>query len=282
MGNLVTSDVPWMYEDLKNTKAIIFDVRNYPKNTVWTIADLMFPRKLPTCRWIVPDAEYPGTCYRVDDSCGTDPVQSPYGGKVLILCDQQTQSHAELTCMILRAMPGAIVIGSQTAGADGNVTYLALSRDLTSGFTTFGVLYPDGTPTQRIGIVPDTTVQPTTEGVSHSRDEVLEKAMEMAGCPVVTSADDVPVHVPDQLPFLICYPNPFKTAVALSLSHPLNDKASFKVYDAFGRQVLDASEQLHGRSEFVLNRRLFPSAGVYFCRMELGSQSRVSMLCLAR
>lgn len=40
-----------------------------------------------------------------------------------------------------------------------------------------GVFYPDGSPTQRIGIVPDVVVSPTIEGIRSGRDEVLEAAL---------------------------------------------------------------------------------------------------------
>lgn len=40
-----------------------------------------------------------------------------------------------------------------------------------------GVFYPDGTPTQRVGIVPDLEVRPTIAGVRAGRDEVLESGV---------------------------------------------------------------------------------------------------------
>ena len=40
-----------------------------------------------------------------------------------------------------------------------------------------GVFYPDETPTQRIGIVPDVVVTPTIDGIREGRDEVLEAAL---------------------------------------------------------------------------------------------------------
>jgi hypothetical protein len=39
-----------------------------------------------------------------------------------------------------------------------------------------GVFYPDKTPTQRIGIVPNVEVRPTIAGIRAGRDEVLEEA----------------------------------------------------------------------------------------------------------
>jgi C-terminal processing protease CtpA/Prc len=41
-----------------------------------------------------------------------------------------------------------------------------------------GVFYPDGRPTQRVGIVPDVEVHPTIAGLRAGRDEVLETAVQ--------------------------------------------------------------------------------------------------------
>jgi C-terminal processing protease CtpA/Prc len=42
-----------------------------------------------------------------------------------------------------------------------------------------GVYYPDGTETQRIGIVPEIEIKPTIEGMKNNKDELLEKAIEL-------------------------------------------------------------------------------------------------------
>jgi C-terminal processing protease CtpA/Prc len=47
-------------------------------------------------------------------------------------------------------------------------------------FSGIGVFYPDGTPTQRIGIVPDLVVQPTIAGIRERRDELLEAGVTRA------------------------------------------------------------------------------------------------------
>ena len=40
-----------------------------------------------------------------------------------------------------------------------------------------GIFYPDGKPTQRIGIIPDLEIKPTIAGIRAGRDEVLEAAI---------------------------------------------------------------------------------------------------------
>jgi C-terminal processing protease CtpA/Prc len=54
--------------------------------------------------------------------------------------------------MMYQAAINATVIGSQTAGADGNVTTVVLPGGYMASFSGLGILYPDGTQTQRTGI----------------------------------------------------------------------------------------------------------------------------------
>lgn len=42
-----------------------------------------------------------------------------------------------------------------------------------------GVYYPDGQPTQRIGIIPDVVVRPTISGIRAGRDQALAKAIRL-------------------------------------------------------------------------------------------------------
>jgi C-terminal processing protease CtpA/Prc len=109
------------------------------------------------------------------------PIENPdyYKGRVVVLVNEQTQSQAEYTTMAFQAAPDCIVVGSQTAGADGNVVLLPLPHGVKTYFSGLGVYYPDGTNTQRAGVKIDYVVEPTIEGVKAGRDEVLEKALEL-------------------------------------------------------------------------------------------------------
>ena len=79
--------------------------------------------------------------------------------------------------MAFRASLGAIIVGSTTAGADGDVSPFALPGGFRTAISGIGVFYPNKTPTQRIGIVPNVEVRPTIAGIRAGRDEVLEEAL---------------------------------------------------------------------------------------------------------
>jgi len=81
--------------------------------------------------------------------------------------------------MALRVAPNATVVGSTTAGADGNVSQFSLPGGINTMISGIGVYYPDGKETQRIGMIPDIVIKPTIKGIKQDRDELIEKAIEL-------------------------------------------------------------------------------------------------------
>jgi C-terminal processing protease CtpA/Prc len=127
----------------------------------------------PFVRFTQADLANPGA-FHFAKTEALDPTAPHYDGKVVILVDEVTQSSAEYTAMALRSTLKAIVVGSQTAGADGNVSRIPLPGGLQTMISGLGVFYPDGSPTQRVGIRRDVDVAPTVEGIRDGRDELLE------------------------------------------------------------------------------------------------------------
>ncbi len=158
------------------TKGLIIDVRNYPAEfVVFTLGSLLISTPVDFVRFTTGDLTNPGAFHWATPLQLT-PAEPHYRGKVVILVDETTQSQAEYTAMALRAVPGAVVIGSTTAGADGNVSTVPLPGGLSSAISGIGVFYPDKRPTQRVGIVPDIEVRPTIEGIRAGTDELIEAA----------------------------------------------------------------------------------------------------------
>ena len=109
-----------------------------------------------------------------------------YKGKVVVLVNEFSVSQAEYTAMAFRGAPNAVVMGSNTAGADGNISEIRLPGGIKTAISGIGVFYADGRATQQIGIVPDIVVQPSIAGIAAGRDEVLDRAIEVisAAAPV--------------------------------------------------------------------------------------------------
>lgn len=100
-----------------------------------------------------------------------------FDGKIRVLIDENVQSHGEFVTMYFKALPNAKVIGSTTAGSDGNVTSLIMPGNITIQYTGIGIYYPDGTGVQRVGIIPDIFVETNIESVLYGKDNVLEAAL---------------------------------------------------------------------------------------------------------
>ena len=180
MGLLQPADVTAMMNELRNTRAIVFDVRNYPNGTMYAIAERLNPARREFVKFTEPRYVRPGEFIFTEPYYAgpTAPTNNYYRGRVIMLGDDRTQSHAEFTMMALRTAPDVVVLGSPTSGADGNVSRITLPGGLTTYFSGIGVFYPDGSPTQRVGIVPDVFVEPTIRGIANGVDEVLERALQ--------------------------------------------------------------------------------------------------------
>lgn len=167
-------------QQAQGAKVLVIDIRNYPSEfVVFSIGSLLVPQRTPFARFTVADLSNPGA-FTFMPSVMLQPAEPRFEGTVVILVDEASQSQAEYTAMAFRAAPGAIVVGSTTAGADGNVSAIPLPGGLRGMISGIGVFYPDNRPTQRIGILPDLAVRPTIAGIRAGRDEVLEAGVSRA------------------------------------------------------------------------------------------------------
>lgn len=163
---------------LMQTKAIIFDMRNYPANGSGTYLVPEYLLKAPQyySRLTRPDFSLPGTFIYEVANKETAYAQvgkhnpNPYKGKIILLVDNRTQSAAEWACMTLKTADNVTVIGDQTAGADGNVTRTILPGGYRINFSGLGIYYPNGTETQRIGIKVDVPVTYTVLDIVNQQD----------------------------------------------------------------------------------------------------------------
>ncbi|MDP4221470.1 MAG: S41 family peptidase [Bacteroidota bacterium] len=176
MGILNVGQVPEMMKDLANTKGIVFDVRNYPHGSMYAIGEYLGKKK-PFVYFTIPDVTNPGYLFKSDKNMMECGGEERYHGKIAILANEKTQSHAEFTIMSFQVVPGAKTFGSQTAGADGNISTIPLPGGVNTIFTGLGVFYPDGRRTQQVGIKIDYEVKPTIKGIREGKDEVLERAV---------------------------------------------------------------------------------------------------------
>jgi C-terminal processing protease CtpA/Prc len=153
-------------------------MRNYPNGTMYEISKFLNAKEKEFAVYTKPDLSYPGR-YKWSEphTSGSDNTNN-YKGKVVVLLNEDSISQSEWTAMSFKTAGNTTIIGSQTGGADGNVTVFDLIKGFHTMFSGIGVYYPDKTETQRIGIIPNIEVKPTIKGIQEGKDEVLDRAIQ--------------------------------------------------------------------------------------------------------
>lgn len=176
-GTIKNKYVPQILKDIKDTDGLIIDLRCYPKEfIVFSVGNHLGEKNKDFVKFTHGSLKNPGQ-FTFEDHAAIGGRKN-YKGKVVVLVNETSQSQAEYTAMAFRSA-GATIMGSTTAGADGNVSEIILPGKVRTMISGIGVYYPNGGETQRVGIVPDVEVKPTVKGMQTGRDEVLEKAIEL-------------------------------------------------------------------------------------------------------
>jgi len=179
LKNIKEEDIDNIKINFRNTKGIIIDIRNYPSFFVpFVLGSYFVSSNTPFVKFTKGNPDNPGEFTFQQGDIIPKPEET-YKGKLVVIVNEDTQSQAEYTAMAFRAGVNTTIIGSQTAGADGNVSAIYLPGGLKTWISGIGVYYPDGRQSQRVGIVPDIIVKPTIKGIREGRDELLEKAIEI-------------------------------------------------------------------------------------------------------
>lgn len=122
---------------------------------------------------------YPGAFLLVDSSyLPVNSNPSVYNKKIVVLVNEATISVGEIMSMTFSKAPKAVLMGSNTAGADGGITGIALPGNMVAFYTGFGMYWADGKETQRVGITAGIKVYPTINGYKQNKDELLEQAIQ--------------------------------------------------------------------------------------------------------
>ncbi len=185
---LTDDNVDKIMTTFNDTKAIIIDMRCYPQYFMPVLAaDYLLEKPALYIRFSYPIPTLPGEfCAKNEISLykgvwrGESQQDNPnaYKGQIIVLVNEMTQSAAETSVMGLQAAPNTIVVGSQSAGANGTLVFIPLTGGAYTTYSSIGCYYPDGYNMQRKGVKIDIEVYPTIDGIRAGRDEVLERALE--------------------------------------------------------------------------------------------------------
>jgi C-terminal processing protease CtpA/Prc len=109
------------------------------------------------------------------------PASPRITGKVVFLTDGGAISYAESVMGYVADRKLGTIVGSTTAGTNGNVASFLTPGGFSVGFTGMRVTRHDGSsPFHLLGVAPDIAVAPTIEGLRAGRDEVLERGTALA------------------------------------------------------------------------------------------------------
>jgi hypothetical protein len=168
---------------LASARGVVFDVRGYPSDAGFGI----LPHLLTTPesdRWMHV-AKIVGPFYQTaawqDVGWDVKPASPRITGKVVFLTDGGAISYAESVMGYVADRKLGTIVGSTTAGTNGNVASFLTPGGFSVGFTGMRVTRHDGSsPFHLLGVAPDIAVAPTIEGLRAGRDEVLERGTALA------------------------------------------------------------------------------------------------------
>jgi hypothetical protein len=165
-----------------DTDGMIIDLRQYPTGSMnfilYYFGESLFDEFVHVASFSMPYPFIPGM---YDDLKQNSRVARDstfmYDKDVVVLMDIGTMSAGETMVMYLRHIPNITFMGSDSIGANGNVTDLFLPGRMTMSFSSLGAFTPEGGQTQRIGLSPDIYIYPTIKGIREGRDGQLEAAI---------------------------------------------------------------------------------------------------------
>ncbi|MDX1748362.1 MAG: S41 family peptidase, partial [Halobacteriales archaeon] len=170
-------------DELAGARGIIVDVRGYPTRFAERLLGHMTDATVDCAQWLVPQFIYPDREQLVGYDPGgrwsVEPAKPRFGAEVVFLTDARAISYAESVMGMVEHYELGSIVGSPTAGTNGNINFCPLPGDGTLVFTGMRVLKHDGSQHHLVGIRPTDPVARTLEGIRAGRDEVLEHALGM-------------------------------------------------------------------------------------------------------
>jgi hypothetical protein len=168
-------------DKLAQARAVVFDVRGYPTEAGLRILPHLLDdpeqdRWMHVAKIVGPNGQSVGW-----NSIGWNlkPATPRFSGRIVFLTDGRAISYAESVMGYVADRKLGTIIGSTTAGANGNVTTFAVPGGFRIAFTGMRVTGHDGqTPHHLTGITPHITARKTIAGLREGRDEVLARALE--------------------------------------------------------------------------------------------------------
>ena len=168
-------------ERMAQAKGLVFDMRGYPRFNFTSVVAHLIDEPVTSAQWHVPTPARPdreGMGYHFSNWT-VQPKQPRFRGKVAFLTHGGAISAAETFMGIIEHYGLGEIVGSATAGTNGNVNSFSVPGGYGISWTGMRVLKHDGSQHHGIGILPTIPSERTIRGVREGRDEQLERAVEV-------------------------------------------------------------------------------------------------------
>jgi len=169
-------------ERINASENVIFDLRGSPKVSATNMIGHFLEVSDTSKAWLkIPKIVYPNRKFMSFDESGwsLEPKSPRVISKKFFLIDNRAMSYTESLIGFIDHYELGTLVGSTTAGINGDITWLTLPEGYRIKWTGTEVVKHDGSQHFGVGFEPDVHVERTIEGIREGRDEVLEKAIEL-------------------------------------------------------------------------------------------------------
>ena len=183
-GNCSNEEWQKIAPELAAAKVVLIDMRGYPSD--WRASPLghLTDKPIVSAQWHIPQVPRPDqeamTFARSD--WNVEPAK-PRLRRAVFLTDGRAVSAAETFMGIVEHHRLGEIVGGPTAGTNGNINPFSVPGGYSLMWTGMKVLKQDGSRHHGVGIQPTVPAAPTIAGIAAGRDEVLERAIEVAKRP---------------------------------------------------------------------------------------------------
>jgi Peptidase family S41 len=189
------ADLTPKLQALASARGVVFDLRGYPGDAGAGILPHLLAAP-ESDRWMHV-AKIVGPFYQTagwqDFGWDITPASPRITGKVVFLTDGGAISYAESVMGYVADAKLGTIVGSTTAGTNGNVATFMTPGGFNVALTGMRVTRHDGrSPFHLVGVVPDIAVAPTIAGLRAGGDEVLERAIEVVRAQASSTAVPAP------------------------------------------------------------------------------------------
>jgi C-terminal processing protease CtpA/Prc len=182
MGRAEPKDVDPLIQKLASAKGIVLDFRGYPRGTQYLFQH-MTDQHMQSQKWQVPRQIRPNrTDMKNFETAGRwqmPPKQPRFGGKMVFITNGSAISYAESCMAIVANYKLGEIIGSPTAGANGNINPFPLPGGYRVSWTGMRVVNHDDSQHHVNGVAVTMPMEPTLAGIRDGRDELLEAAVDL-------------------------------------------------------------------------------------------------------